>query len=154
MKLTQIHEQTLITRIEGKEVGFLLSLPINLSFNKRKNFPSLASKENISTVKIISIIQRGTQRDFIDIYFLIKEFDFEKIFEIAEKKYPSFNPYLTLQTPVYFKDAEKKERQMTYLKPVKWSEVKRFLIKAVSDFKKLILQDKKLLIKFNKVIIL
>jgi len=143
IKLIQIPEQTLIVKIESREVSFFYyPYPLVYLLIEEKEFPPLASKENIAAMKIISIIQRGAKRDFVDIYFLIKNFDLKKIFEIAEKKYPSFNPYLALQALTYFRDAEREKvkRKITYLQPINWREIKKFLIKTCSNFKKFYLK--------------
>lgn len=138
IKLIQIPEQTLIVKIEGREVSFFhYPYPLIYSPIKEKEFPLIASKEDIAAMKIMAIIQRGTKRDFIDIYFLIKEFGFKKIFEITEKKYPSFNPYLAIQALTYFADAEKEKvkRKITYLQLINWFKIKKFLVKTVNEFK-------------------
>jgi len=143
IKLIQIPEQTLIVKIEGKEVSFFYyPYPLIYSPIKEKEFPFIATKEDIAAMKVMAIIQRGTKRDFIDIYFLIKEFGLKRIFEIADKKYPSFDPYLALRALTYFADAEREKikRKVTYIKPVNWSEIKKFLIKFVTDFKKFYLK--------------
>lgn len=140
IKLIQNPEQTLIVKINGKEISFFhYPYPLIYSLVRNKEIPSLASKKDIAATKVMAIIQRGTKRDFIDICFLIKEFGLKEIFEIANKKYPSFNKYLALQALTYFKDAEKekKKRKVTYIKEVNWPKIKDFLIKTVSDFKKL-----------------
>jgi len=145
IKLIQIPEQTLIVKIEGAEVSFfhypypLIYPPIPI---KEKGFPFIAGKEDIAAMKLIAIIQRGTKRDFVDIYFLMKELGLKRIFEIAEKKYPSFDIYLSLRALAYFEDAEreKAERRITYIKPANWGNIKNFLIKTVAEFKKLYLK--------------
>ena len=140
IKLIQNPEQTLIVKINRKEISFFhYPYPLIYSLVRNKEIPPLASKKDIAATKVMAIIQRGTKRDFIDIYFLIKEFGLKEIFEIANKKYPSFNKYLALQALTYFEDAEKekKKRKVTYIKEVNWPKIKDFLIKTVSDFKKL-----------------
>ena len=139
IKLIQIPEQTLIVKIRGTEVSFFhYPYPLIYSLIKEKGVPFIAAKEDIAAMKVMSIIQRGTKRDFVDVYFLIKEFGLKKIFEIAEKKYPSFNPYLALQALIYFDDAEREKikRKVTYIKSVDWPKIKKFLVKIVADFKK------------------
>jgi len=139
VKVIQIPEQTLIVKIEGKEVSFFhYPYPLIYPLVKEKKFPPFASKEDIAAMKMMAIIQRGTKRDFIDIYFLIEEFGLKKIFEIAKKKYPSLNPYLALQALTYFDDAEEEKikRPATYIKPISWSKLKKILINRANDFKK------------------
>lgn len=46
----------------------------------------VASVEDIAAMKILSISQRGRRRDFIDMYFLIKEFGLKQIIEFIKEK--------------------------------------------------------------------
>ncbi|MDI6592112.1 MAG: nucleotidyl transferase AbiEii/AbiGii toxin family protein [Patescibacteria group bacterium] len=143
IKLVQNPEQTLIVKINNRETSFFYyPYPLIYPLIRIKEFPLIASKEDIAAMKVISIIQRGIKRDFIDIYFLIKELGLKKIFEVAEKKYHSFNPYLALQSLTYFVDAEREKikRRITYLKPVNWTKIKKNLINTVNEFKKLYLK--------------
>ena len=88
-------------------------------------------------MKLIAISDRGTKRDFVDIYFLLKEFSLEKIFEFVKKKYPNFNICVGLQGLTYFADAEKKQQRRLYLFHfVSWSKVKKFLIEEVKKYQK------------------
>lgn len=141
--LIEIAEQTLIVRINEVEVSFfhypyLLACPL-LEIER----VHLASKEDIAAMKIIAISDRGTKRDFIDIYFLLKEFPLEKIFEFIKKKYPNFNIYVGLRGLTYFADAEKKQKRRLYLfRFVSWIEVKKFLVKEVKNYQEKCLKQK------------
>ncbi|PIS31529.1 MAG: hypothetical protein COT41_01500, partial [Candidatus Portnoybacteria bacterium CG08_land_8_20_14_0_20_40_83] len=100
----------------------------------------LASKEDIAAMKILAISQRGKRRDFVDIYFLIKEFGLEQIMKFAREKYPAFNIYVGLQGLVYFQDADNdsdKSRLVMLQKP-DWKEIKKYLAKEANNFKKLL----------------
>ncbi|MCK4244227.1 MAG: nucleotidyl transferase AbiEii/AbiGii toxin family protein [Candidatus Omnitrophica bacterium] len=130
---------TLISRIKRVEVS-LFHYPYLLlePFVESKNL-NLASLKDIAAMKLIAIIQRGTKRDFFDLYFLIRNFGLEKIIELTQKKYPPFNPYLALQALTYFEDAEKEdlnERKIIFFKPVSWNKVKESFIKEVRVYKK------------------
>jgi len=100
----------------------------------------IASKEDIAAMKIIAISQRGTRRDFMDIYFLIKEFGLKKIIEFTKEKYPMFNIYVGLQGLVYFKDADEnlENERLKLLKDVKWKEVKTYILKEVNKVRNLL----------------
>ena len=96
---------------------------------------NLASPEDIAAMKIIAILDRGTKRDFIDIYFLLKKFSLKEIFEFVKKKYPMFNIYVGLQGLIYFKDAEKEQKRKMYLiHSISWSKLKKFLIEEVRKY--------------------
>jgi len=133
--LIQKAEQTLIVKINEVEVSFF-HYPYPLIFPSIKlKGVNLASKEDIAAMKIIAISDRGTKRDFIDIYFLLEEFSLEEIFEFVKKKYPMFNIYVGLRGLTYFVDAEKAQKRRLYLIHfVSWNEVKKFLIKEVRKY--------------------
>ena len=135
--LIQKPEQTLIVKINGVEVSFFhYPYPLIYPLVKYKDV-YLASKEDIAAMKLIAISDRGTKRDFIDIYFLLKEFSLKRIFEFVIKKYPNFNIYVGLQGLTYFIDAEKQQKRKLYLFHfVSWSKVKKFLIEEVKKYQK------------------
>jgi predicted nucleotidyltransferase component of viral defense system len=129
-------EDTLLVRIQNVSASFF-RYPYPLIFPpiQRKDFPPLASKEDIAAMKIIAISERGTKRDFIDIYFLLKEFSLEKILNWVKKKYPNFNIYIALRALTYFADAEEKQKRRLYLTySVSWSKIKKFLIEEVKKY--------------------
>jgi predicted nucleotidyltransferase component of viral defense system len=132
-----IAEDTLELNIDGVGVSFF-KYPYKLIRPCQKiNEINLASKEDIAAMKIISISQRGRRRDFIDIYFLIKEFGLEQIIQFVKEKYPMFNIYVGLQGLTYFKDADEDPEKVRFklLKEVKWTEIKKFIIQEVKKFK-------------------
>lgn len=47
----------------------------------------VASSLDIAAMKLVALVQRGTFRDFIDIYFLIKQFTLKTLLSVAQKKY-------------------------------------------------------------------
>jgi hypothetical protein len=132
-----IEENTLGLSVDDVGISFF-RYPYKLIFPlKEIEGVKLASIEDIGAMKIISIAQRGRRRDFIDIYFLIKEISLKEIIEFVKKKYPMFNIYVGLQGLIYFKDADEdpEKGRFKLLKKVKWPEVKKFIIKEVNKFK-------------------
>ena len=134
--LLEMAEDTLIIKINNVIVSFFrYPYPLIFSFIKDKNLPPLASKENIAAMKIIAISDRGIKRDFVDIYFLLKEFSLKQVFSFVKKKYPDFNVYVGLKGLTYFVDAEKKQKRRLYLiQSVSWRKIKKFLIEEVKKY--------------------
>lgn len=87
----------------------------------------LASLEDIAAMKIAAISDRGTKRDFIDLYFLVKKFSLEKILKFYDQKYGklSNNIFHIMKSLNYFADAEPQESP-NMLIPMNWEEVKSF----------------------------
>jgi len=97
----------------------------------------LASKEDIAAMKILAISQRGKRRDFIDIYFLIKEFGLREIIEFTKEKYQMFNIYVGLQGLLYFKDADEDSEKQRFkmLQKADWWRIKKYIIREVNFLK-------------------
>lgn len=131
-------EDTLIVKINNVAVSFF-QFPYPLIFPpiKYQNFPLLAPKEDIAAMKIIAVSDRGTKRDFIDIYFLLKEFSLKEIMDFVKKKYPNFNIYVGIRGLTYFADAEEKQHRKLYLfQFISWTVIKKFLISEVKKYQK------------------
>jgi hypothetical protein len=139
-KLSLLHtaKGTLIVKVENVEVGmFYYPYPLIKPLIKTK-YVSLASIEDISAMKLISIIQRGCKRDFIDIYFLIKKFGLNKLFKFCKKKYKGFNEYLALKALTYFKDADEdtSRNKIQTFEKISWKNIKEELIDIVKKYNK------------------
>ncbi len=84
---------------------------------------TLASVKDIAAMKISAITNRGTKKDFIDLYFLLQQFTFQEFIELYKTKYPDAVMFTTLKSLAYFDDAE--PEPMPYmLKDVSWEQVK------------------------------
>lgn len=92
----------------------------------------ILTKEDIAAMKIHAIEDRGTKRDFFDLYFLAKEFSLEQILRFYDQKYSKLpcNIYHIVRSLNYFTDAEI-DSDPKMLIPVSWQEVKSFFQKEV-----------------------
>lgn len=104
----------------------------------------LAGLSDIAAMKIHAIEDRGTKRDFIDVYFLAKTFSLSEMVDFYRKKYgiSDDHMYLTLRALDYFEDAEKETVMPKMLAPVEWESVKKYFQeetkKLAKEFLKLI----------------
>lgn len=97
--------------------------------------PALASIEDIAAMKLLSISSRATKRDYIDIYFLLKEFELKKLFALVRKKYSQFNPYFALRALTYFEDIkESRGRIKIFDKKITWEQVKKGIFEKVRAY--------------------
>ena len=86
----------------------------------------LASPKDIAAMKVNAIIGRGTKKDFIDVYFLLKHFSFEELIELYSKKYPEASEYRALLSMTYFEDAEPQPMPLMF-ENVKWMDIKKHI---------------------------
>jgi len=139
VKTTNMTTSFLGLEIDGIEVTFFL-YPYNLVDKLLEpEFGYLASIKDIGAMKLIAIVQRGTKRDFIDIYCLIKQFGLKTLLEVVQKKYPGYNTYVGLQALLYFKDAEKSDEYKNRFNPLNkfdWPKIKQYIAKQVFALQK------------------
>jgi hypothetical protein len=122
-------KDTIHAEIENVKVSFFyypynLLKPLN-----RINDISIADLEDILCMKINAIINRGSRKDFTDVYFIMKELSIspEKCIELFQTKYGPCNPLVIHKAMTYFQDADK-EPELTMLKSVKWENIKKFFV--------------------------
>ncbi|MCW5873084.1 MAG: nucleotidyl transferase AbiEii/AbiGii toxin family protein [Anaerolineales bacterium] len=97
----------------------------------------LASKEDIAAMKLIAIVQRGTERDFVDVFYLLQEYTLAQMIAFVQEKFAGYQEALILKALVFFEDAEKEEqrRGVRILAPdYSWEAVKKFLRAQVKKY--------------------
>jgi len=88
----------------------------------------------LSKIKdIAAITDRGTKKDFIDLYFLLQHFTLNEMLDFYIQKFPSSSVFLVIKSLLYFTDADKNE-QPEMLKPINWNEVKSFLENTLKNY--------------------
>lgn len=87
----------------------------------------ILTPEDIATMKIIAVSQRGRKRDFIDLYWYCRHREkLRTIFERALNQYPQQHnvPHI-LKSLVYFADAEEDPMPRLHFE-ADWDQVKKF----------------------------
>lgn len=88
----------------------------------------LASPKDIAAMKVNAIIGRGTKKDFVDIYFLLRRFTFEELLKLYLTKYPDGSEYRALLSMSYFADAD--PQAMPYMfEHADWDDIKQTIKK-------------------------
>ena len=87
----------------------------------------ILAKEDIAAMKIHAIEDRGTKRDFFDLFFLSKEFSLEQMLKFYDQKYHklSENYYHITRSLGYFIDAEMDTDPKMFIK-TSWQEIREF----------------------------
>lgn len=91
----------------------------------------LAGIKDIAAMKLSAITNRGTKKDFIDLYFLLQQYSLAEMFGFYETKYPDATIFSTIKSLTYFEDAEKDPMPLM-ISSVNWEDVKQNIIKAVA----------------------
>ncbi|MCC5931150.1 MAG: nucleotidyl transferase AbiEii/AbiGii toxin family protein [Cyclobacteriaceae bacterium] len=88
-----------------------------------KNGITIASAMDIAAMKIAAITNRGTKKDFWDLYFLLQQFTLEEILSFYKRKYTDGSEFLAIKSLIYFEDAELEEDPIGIF-PAKWDIIK------------------------------
>lgn len=91
----------------------------------------LADQKDICAMKLAAITGRGTRKDFIDIYFLLRTFTIEDMLNFYLQKYPDAASFMVIKSLTYFEDAEE-EPEPYMFETVDWNLVKTEIRKQVS----------------------
>lgn len=93
----------------------------------------LASLEDIAAMKLSAITGRGTRKDFIDMFFLLKHFSLQQMLDFYHQKYKDGNEFLVLKSLMYFEDAEQDEFPVMLI-PQDWEAIKLEIKTLVNNF--------------------
>jgi predicted nucleotidyltransferase component of viral defense system len=90
----------------------------------------IASLKDIAAMKLNAICGRGSKKDFIDLYFLLKFFSLDEIVGFYLEKYHDGSEFLVRKSLTYFEDADKDEMPLM-LTEVSWKEIKDTILKIL-----------------------
>ncbi len=100
---------------------------------KEEKYLNLASVEDIGCMKLSAIISRATNKDYIDLYYILQRIELPELLKWAEQKFPEIETNLILKSLVYFEDVEVETINFKHNKEIDFEEVKNFLIKKVKE---------------------
>jgi hypothetical protein len=87
---------------------------------------TLAGEKDIAAMKLAAITNRGSKKDFIDLFFLLKKFTLGELLDFYKKKFHDGSSFLVLKSLSYFDDADDDENPIM-IKDVNWDTVKEFM---------------------------
>lgn len=104
---------------------------------------NIADIRDIAAMKIAAVADRGTRRDFIDLYYIFNETEImtlEESLKLYNKKFKvlSQNKIHILKSLVYFDDADR-DKSPKMIKSINWQKVKEFFIKEQQKLAKKLL---------------
>jgi len=138
-KLYSEEDGTLHGELDSVKITFLrykydLLYPV-IAFENIK----LADERDISAMKIDAASSRGSKKDFIDLYFLLKKYSLTDLISFFEKKFSNieYNKLHILKSLIYFEDAENEPTPLM-LEKVDWEKVKEKITKEVLEYMKML----------------
>jgi predicted nucleotidyltransferase component of viral defense system len=90
----------------------------------------MAGLKDICAMKLAAITNRGTKKDFIDIYTLLQHFSLNEMLELYEQKFQGAYIFNVIRSLCYFADAETNPMPKMFV-TADWEEVKSEIQKHV-----------------------
>lgn len=95
----------------------------------------MVSAKDIAAMKLVAIAQRGSKKDFFDLYELLERYSLETIFDFFRRKFPGQDPSYVIRSLTYFDDGEL-QADPIMLKDYSRQQVKDRMIQVVQDYMK------------------
>ncbi|MDP2910601.1 MAG: nucleotidyl transferase AbiEii/AbiGii toxin family protein [bacterium] len=138
LKIDSEEKDTLNCRLDGVRLSFFeYPYKVLFPFIKYKKI-KVADFKDIACMKLEAISSRGSRKDFIDLYFLLKELSLEKVLKLFDKKYKGieYNKLHILKSLTYFKEAEKSPLPVM-IRKISWDIVKKEIQKKAKNYLKI-----------------
>lgn len=114
----------IILTIDGIKVDFVnYKYPLLENIQIVENI-RLVSDKDIAAMKLNAIAGRGSRKDFIDLYFLLKKYSLAEMLNFYKEKYVDGSEFMVIKSLNYFEDAETEEMPIMFEK-ISWEEIKK-----------------------------
>ena len=123
-------------KIDNVNLSFVkYSFPLIFKLKKYKGIKLLSVPE-IAATKAYSLGRRATLKDYLDLYYTLKEkyLSLQKLIKVTQKKYKEFDPRLFLEQLIYLKDIEDMEIQ-SLKKKLSKKEIEKFFQNQIKKIK-------------------
>ena len=92
-----------------------------------------ATIEDIAAMKLNAIMGRGSKKDFIDLYFILKNYTLSTLIDLYSQKYHDGSIFLVVKSLAYFDDADEQEMPFMFHN-TSWQTMKNSIKKALADY--------------------
>lgn len=96
----------------------------------------MASLRDIAAMKLSAITQRGSKKDFIDLYFLLEHYSIVEMMTFYKKKIIDGNEWLVYRSLSFFDDADVQPTPKIYV-DISWEKIKARIASEVKKYSNL-----------------
>lgn len=122
----------LIYAINGIKVDFVNYSYPWIAEGKEIDTIRLAAIEDIAAMKLNAIAGRGSKKDFIDLFFLLKDYSLKELLSFYSRKYSDGSLFLVLKSLAYFTDADRQAMPVMH-DSTSWATMKEAIKKEVLE---------------------
>ncbi|MCS7190730.1 MAG: nucleotidyl transferase AbiEii/AbiGii toxin family protein [Fimbriimonadales bacterium] len=128
LEAISIAENTLIARLQGTKLSlFAYPYPLVAPLYEWQEYHArIASPEDLVCMKLAAVQQRGTKRDFVDLYVLLQHIPLKTAVQLYAQKFNTAEVASLIYALTYFDDADAEPRPRLRI-DLSWRKVKAFL---------------------------
>lgn len=137
LEISSKDDGTLNGSLDGVKISFF-KYPHKLLFKtKEYHGVALADERDIAAMKILAISERGSKKDFIDLFVILRIYSLNDILAFFNEKYKDYNYNMLhiLKSLIYFSDADL-DPEPVYINLINWSEAKEVIKNVVGEYTK------------------
>lgn len=97
----------------------------------------LATCREIAAMKLSAITNRGSKKDFIDLYTLLQQYTLSEMLNSYSEKYSDGSEFLAIKSLTYFEDADLEISPKMLSDIICWEEIKKKIITEVKNYSRL-----------------
>jgi len=128
-----ISPNTLLVKIERIKTDFIkYKYPAQYPVCEEEGIRLLALEDLVS-MKLSAVAQRGRKKDFYDLYYLFQKFSLPQMVSLYEDKFGSPSVFPLLKSLTYFEDAESDPPPVVFEK-ITWPHIKKSIQQQVHTF--------------------
>ena len=133
--VTQREINTISCLVDGSiQLSFLgYAYPLLKPLVTTEFFP-IASVEDIGCMKFSAIMSRSVEKDYVDLYFILRQIPLAELLSLSTQKHPTLDSTLVLKSLVYFDDVLREPILFKEGHDVSFEAVQAFLQGAVTDY--------------------
>ncbi len=98
-----------------------------------ENGVTLAGIQDIAAMKLSAITNRGTKKDFIDYYYLLKTYSLKELLDLYVRKFSDAQLFTAIKSLTYFQDAES-DPMPRMTENLDWENVKKSIVDTVNAY--------------------
>lgn len=134
LSVIQEEKDTLTVMVNGSIKISFFSYPYPLiQPHVSSEFFNIASIEDIGCMKLSAVMSRSLLKDYIDLFFIIKNIPLPSLLSSSDKKFPQFNSTIALKSLAYFDDIVEEPILFTHGHEISMETVKNFLQHQVTS---------------------
>jgi len=130
----QMEKNTLTVVVNEVKLSFFYYPYLLLEKLKDEQYLRLASIKDIGCMKLSAIVSRATNKDYVDLYYILQSIALRDLLRGARKKFPELDENLILKSLLYFQDIKQEKINFVDKEKKSLAAVKHFLQTAVKEY--------------------